>query len=102
VTQAGNARLIGTIASLRVMDVSKRAGVENLKSYLDVEVESVDPAELRDRIGARAALVTDGEVALAVGTRVEIETHVGAAGPNRLPIYRMASLAAGPPGAAGS
>jgi len=87
-SDAGNARVVGTIATVKTMDVSKRAGVVNLKSYLDVDVESVEPAELRERLGARASLVTDGEVELAVGTRVEVETHVGSS-PGRLPVYRL-------------
>jgi hypothetical protein len=85
-------RVTGTIASLRIMDVSKRAGVENMKSYVQLQVETVDPAEMQGKLAARAEFVTDGELAFPVGARVELETHVDAASIGRLPIYRIAAL----------
>jgi hypothetical protein len=82
-------RIIGTIASLRVMDVSKRAGVENLKSYVELDVETVDPPTLGDRLAGRARLVKDGTLEHEVGSRVEIETLSEAAGVSPLPIHRI-------------
>lgn len=85
-------RVIGTIASLRVMDVSKRAGVKNLKSYVELEIETIEPAALRDRLARRIQLIKDGELEIAAGSRVEVETDTDAAGIGPLPIYRISRV----------
>lgn len=91
-------RVVGTIASLQVMDVSKRAGVENLKSYIDLEIEAVEPPAIREQLAERARLVRDGKLELAIGARVEVETYIDAASAGPLPIYRIALVCGGDPG----
>ena len=39
--------IVGTVRRCEVRDISKRAGVENRRSYVTLAVESVEPAEAR-------------------------------------------------------
>lgn len=89
-------QFIGTIESVRVADVSKRAGASILKTYVRLLVEDGTQPAIEPWLGAPTSFIADGELAEApaVGARVEIESFVGAErGPAEpLPIYRLRAL----------
>ncbi len=89
---AGAIRVTGTVAALEIMDVSKRAGVELLKSYLTLDVVRVEPAAAGDPIGGRCDFVTDGELQLVVGAWVEVATVRIATPIGPRPIYGLVEL----------
>lgn len=76
--------ITGTVQRCEVRDISKRAGVENLRSYVTLAVEQTDPPDLKSRLGPAVELVGAApfdRLSLAAGTQVTISTHYDAAAP---------------------
>ena len=66
-------KVTGTIKDVRTEDVSKRAGVPNLYSYVTIAVERVEPAGEREKLRAEVEVVQSGKVEFAVGAKVQVE-----------------------------
>jgi hypothetical protein len=69
-------KIVGTVESCRVADVSKTAGVKKLRTYLTLDVETTDPPSAKAALKAKEELIGTEELHLDKGTRVEVTTHV--------------------------
>jgi hypothetical protein len=86
-------KIVGTVESCRVGDVSKVVGKRNPRTYLTLRVESTDPAEVRAALKATEELIGREELCFDKGTRVEVTTDVGGARVTRpLTLYGARAL----------
>jgi hypothetical protein len=66
-------KIVGTVESCRVADVSKTAGTKNLRTYLVLDVESSEP---QVTLKPREELIGTTELHFEKGTRVEATANV--------------------------
>jgi len=67
-------KITGVVSAVRVDDLSKRAGVQNLYTYLSLTVERAEPA-LQWELGTTEQFIAAEQLDVAVGDRVEITTY---------------------------
>ena len=91
--QADMVRVTGVVQSLDIEDVSKRAGVENLRAHLQLQVEATDPPDARGLFPAEQQFIGAGKfgkLQLKVGERVQVTTNRPPhANPGPLSIYDL-------------